>query len=642
MLKKTLSILLCSILLVSAGIPALAFGGMPEVVAEYPEVMEMFEQHEYTDAAGNVMPYNIYLPDGYEDSEEKYPMVIFIADASANSDEVTDPLKQTGATIWATPEEQAKHPCIVLVPQYTRVLQSALGDLTAGMGQPYTEGGWTNGLALLKEMMDDVVANYRVDVERIYGTGQSQGGMATIAVSSFYPNFYAAVYLVACQWDPNVMDVMAEDNIWMIVCEGDTIAYPYLSDAAARWAELGANVVNGEEPWSLSATEEEFAANVKAMRDAGGTIYFNVFSGGSHMETWPTAYKIEGIRDWLFEQVKGPDSSVDVPEPVAAPSSASMNAGPDAVAPVGGDAGFVPGALPPGGPGGPGPAATPVNEADIEGMIADAAEADLGNVYKQIANAYKSGMVMDADGNSLPADYEKAVEYYKMAGELGDGFAYFDAGQIYEQGQIGGTPDYANAEDCYIKAAEASSSNCKGLRNVGQWYELGNEYAEVDYEKAAHYYEWAIETDDASSCYYLGNMYQQGYLSEDGEPDYENAALYYQKGADKNNDSATGIAKALYQLGYLYENGLGVEADEATAFALYKRAVAAGQEKLEELYTPAVMGMSRLASTSVTPGMGPGGPGGPGGPEGADMGPEGADMGPEGSDMGPDDSGLAP
>ena len=270
----------------------------------YAEAVELFEQFEYTDdESGLTIPYNLYLPEGYDDSEEAYPLVIFIADASVNSEDVTAPLNQDGAAVWATAAEQEKHPCIVLVPQYTPTLESELGSLSAPMGQPYTEGGWTDGLTLVKNLIDYVVEEYPVDTNRIYGTGQSQGGMATIAISSKYPDFYAAQFLVACQWDLEVMDVMADDNLWIIVCEGDTQAYPYMNEATAMWAELGATVAT-DEMWDSTSDAETFAELVAGMLDQDCAINYNVFEGGSHMYTWTVAYTIEGIRDWLFEQSK--------------------------------------------------------------------------------------------------------------------------------------------------------------------------------------------------------------------------------------------------------------------------------------------------------------------------------------------------
>ena len=68
----------------------------------------------------------------------------------------------------------------------------------------------------------DVSNKYRVDKDRIYGTGQSQGGMANIAISDAYPELFAGQYLVACQWDTQEMEKLKDKNLWITVCQGDS------------------------------------------------------------------------------------------------------------------------------------------------------------------------------------------------------------------------------------------------------------------------------------------------------------------------------------------------------------------------------------------------------------------------------------
>ena len=59
-----------------------------------------FQQFEYTDPeTGYSMPYNLYLPKDYS-PKKKYPLLFFVADASANINYVTTPLFQgNGATV---------------------------------------------------------------------------------------------------------------------------------------------------------------------------------------------------------------------------------------------------------------------------------------------------------------------------------------------------------------------------------------------------------------------------------------------------------------------------------------------------------------------------------------------------------------
>ena len=261
--------------------------------------MAKFTQHVYTDpASGRSMPYNLFLPDGY-DPRQQYPLLLFVPDASANVNDVLTPLWQgDGAVVWAEAREQQKHPCIVLAPQYTADLVNTLGMMTTDKHE------WTPGLELLTHLLLDVKERYAVDENRIYGTGQSQGGMANIALSDRYPELFAAQLLVACQWDTQEMAAMKDKKLWIVVCEGDPKAFPGMNAATALWESLGTQVARNEEFWDSKAELGVTNSRVRVLAKAGAPINYTVFAGGNHMYTWSFAYRIEAIRDWLFAQRK--------------------------------------------------------------------------------------------------------------------------------------------------------------------------------------------------------------------------------------------------------------------------------------------------------------------------------------------------
>ena len=257
-----------------------------------PEI-EKFQQFTYTDpATGNSMPYNLYLPKNYNPNK-KYPLLFFVADASANINEVTTPLFQgNGATSFLDKD------CIILAPQYTADLVDKLGMMTTD------ENIWTDGLTLITNLLFDVIKNYSVDENRIYGTGQSQGGMTNIAISDKYPDLFAAQLLVACQWNVDEMEILKNKNLWIVVCEGDTKAFPAMNDAVARWEKLGAKVARNKNFWNSKLPVSELNKQVKNLERQHANINYTVFAGGNHMYTWSFAYNISALRDWLFKQKK--------------------------------------------------------------------------------------------------------------------------------------------------------------------------------------------------------------------------------------------------------------------------------------------------------------------------------------------------
>ncbi|MBQ7496278.1 MAG: SEL1-like repeat protein [Selenomonas sp.] len=386
-------------------------GYMSSAVTVEPDIAR-FRQHEYTDPeTGYSMPYNLYLPEDYT-PEKKYPLLFFVADASANINEVTTPLFQgNGATVWATPEEQAKHECIVLAPQYTAALVEQLGMMTTD------ENKWTDGLNLVTHLLFDVMDKYSVDKSRIYGTGQSQGGMTNIAISNRYPELFAAQLLVACQWDVKEMEAMKDKNLWIVVCEGDTKAFPGMNEATARWEALGSQVARNEDFWDSKASLESIDAEVEKMAAQGRRINYSVFAGGNHMYTWSFAYNIEAIRDWLFQQR---NSSVEVRGRHDSMNRGLLEAG-----------------------------IKHYREGNYEKALADFRAADSRGHMK--APRYL-GLCYE-NGYGVKRDYKKAVAYYQKAAGRGDITGTCLLGHMYEEG-LGVAKDYDRAMELYKKSAQ--------------------------------------------------------------------------------------------------------------------------------------------------------------------------------------------
>ncbi len=246
--------------------------------------------------------YYLYVPKDY-DPTKRYPLVLFMTDMGANSDDEWMALSQgIGGTIWATPEEQAKHPCFVLVPQFpfTRVV----GDEFQCSPIYYK----------VKPLLDSVIARYSVDMDRIYLTGQSQGCMASCQLNVEYPDFFAASLLIAGQWNPATMGpACAKHQYWIIVSELDTRAFPGMNAVTDALAEHGAVVKKSV--WDAKLPAPELAKRIEAARSEEANIRYTCLSGDSvlpdsdngperlhhvHSATWKVAYTFEGVRDWLF------------------------------------------------------------------------------------------------------------------------------------------------------------------------------------------------------------------------------------------------------------------------------------------------------------------------------------------------------
>ena len=171
------------------------------------DVVPKFQLLTFEDADASLQ-YFLYVPENYDESKS-YPLVQFIPDSSVVGKEAVNYLTQGwGGLIWATDEEQAKHPSFVVVPIFTETIvddnfnHSAQIDVAMRLLQSLTE-------------------NYSIDKDKIYTTGQSMGGMTSFHLSTAYPDFFAAYLFVGSQWDVSLLKELEQKDFFYIVSAGD-------------------------------------------------------------------------------------------------------------------------------------------------------------------------------------------------------------------------------------------------------------------------------------------------------------------------------------------------------------------------------------------------------------------------------------
>ena len=261
-----------------------------------------FEQKTYTDAqTGKSITYNVFLPKNY-DASKSYPTVVFIADSSCAGADATRSLTQgLGALVWASDEWQADHECIVLVPTYPETI---LDDHSGYTTTDYVE--------MTKRFIDAMSAEYAVDANRIYGTGQSMGCMTTLILASEYPDLYAACMFVDGQWDVSTLSGLESQKFVYFAAEDDNSAYKGMQEVMAMFdADKAAYTYqqwdatwNANELTSAAASLFAAGTNANFVSWKTGTIAGNGGGAGVHMASFDYAYNCKSVMEWLFQQSK--------------------------------------------------------------------------------------------------------------------------------------------------------------------------------------------------------------------------------------------------------------------------------------------------------------------------------------------------
>ena len=266
------------------------------------EIIPQFELVTWEDPeTGITLQYQLFIPADY-DANEKYPLVQFIPDSSVVGKGTDAVLTQGwGGLIWATEEEQSKHPCFVVVPVFT--------DTVVDDNFNHSEQ-----IEAAIHFIQYLLQTYSIDPEKLYTTGQSMGGMTSFYLNITYPDFFAASVFVGSQWDNRKLNVLEDKSFFYIVSAGDPKASAGQSELLSVFDADGASYTHAE--WGAQDPAEEQNAAVAAMLSEGNSANFVTFTAGTtlaegasasggageHMTSFDYAYKIEAVRDWLFQQ----------------------------------------------------------------------------------------------------------------------------------------------------------------------------------------------------------------------------------------------------------------------------------------------------------------------------------------------------
>ena len=179
-------------------------------------------------------------------------------------------------------------------------------------------------------------------------------------------------------------------------------------------------------------------------------------------------------------------------------------------------------------------------------------------------------------GEGVLQDYTEAKGWYKIAADGNDKYAYYALGKMYDTG-TGTEQNYEKAAGWYLRACQENVPYAQyrlaQMCEAGEGVEQDEEGAKLLYAKALEgFLEQEQQQPDASTELRIAQMYLYG---KGSEPNPTEAFNWLRQSAEKNEP------RALYQMALLYRDGVGIEANEIYAEKLFCEALA-GFLQMEE------------------------------------------------------------
>lgn len=278
----------------------------PSLSSVTSSVKSDFKQLSYTDKkTGVTLRYALYVPKNY-DKKTAYPMLTFIPDDSVTGQSTATGITQGyGGSIWATASEQKKHASFVLIPVFDT------STVSGGFGQ-FGSSAVKKNVNTYLDLLKSLQKKYNINSKRLYGTGQSMGGMTMFYINSTHPNLFAATLYVSSQWEVSQLSALKNQKFFYIAAGGDENALKGQNNVKSMLKKYKKKYSEATLDATDSVAKKNTAANklINSKTDANfitwktGTVLENSNKGMEHMASFDYGYTIPAVRDWLFNQSK--------------------------------------------------------------------------------------------------------------------------------------------------------------------------------------------------------------------------------------------------------------------------------------------------------------------------------------------------
>jgi hypothetical protein len=293
--------------------------------------------------------YSLFVPKDYDEqvaAGKKFALALHFEDAGIKGSdpmlalaEVSVAANYASDRVQQIVKNQGLGGLIVVLPQVPSAAANTVSDNVTGT--EYIPAVWQLLDDLTGNEARSVKARYEIDMGRIYGSGQSMGGMSVLNMASQRDNYFAGIWSIGSNWGSNYDKELVKyagrgqeaktyftypydgkiitnpywENWYWSVSDDNILATNMVSDTRATeyWTLLknlyldlaGVDVPRVQwDPILTPVADQSSKLQVLTSLPNATGIYWNALSNGDHMGTWIFAHAITSSYDWLLTRTK--------------------------------------------------------------------------------------------------------------------------------------------------------------------------------------------------------------------------------------------------------------------------------------------------------------------------------------------------
>ena len=234
---------------------------------------EAYQKKIYLSSDNDTLLYRELTPETVMPGK-KYPLVLFLHGAGERGNDNEAQLRH-GGNMFTNPVNREKYPAFVIFPQ------CPANDFWAPIRRPGATGTtpsdppMSKTLKMVKEVLDEALANYPVDRNRIYIAGLSMGGMGTFDMLCRYPDLFAAAIPICGGVDTGRLErVDIKTHLRIFHGDADTVV-------------------------PVAFSREAY----KVLKRNGVNVEYIEYPGVNH-DSWTPAFNEKDFMEWFFNKRK--------------------------------------------------------------------------------------------------------------------------------------------------------------------------------------------------------------------------------------------------------------------------------------------------------------------------------------------------